>query len=375
MPVSMKTLAARLQYAGGDQLGRIKKNKLNSLRSAIKSSYNTRYIKTPKHSSFPCLINKNLLKSDYDREFISVEFASGLEAGDTFECLDNGTHWMIYLPIITETAYLRSEIIRCRYTLTIDDVTYWVYLQGPTETTIQWFQKSGTEYNEPNLSGTMYIKKDERTLSFFKRFTNIQIGENTWQVQVVDSITVPGIIELELQEYYNNTPADLPRIEQGGCHEIVGVEDVEQKGTYGYMVRDAYYREDYHWSIKGNDRVEVLREIEDGRQCEIKVHDGAIRGFTLVYGNGRGGYSMDINIARRCTGIVGPKTVYPYDIVEYKVPVDGEFWVDTDNAEILSVENHVCKIEIKSSKSGDFVLHFRSDAGQETQLAIEIESL
>ena len=98
--MSMKTLAARLQYAGGDQLGRIKETKLRSLRAALKNSYNSRMIRTPKHAAWPCLLNKNLLKADYDREFISVEFASGLDAGDTFQCLDDGTHWMIYLPII-----------------------------------------------------------------------------------------------------------------------------------------------------------------------------------------------------------------------------------------------------------------------------------
>ena len=38
-----------------------------------------------------------------------------IKAGETFELLDSGTHWMVYLPVITETAYLRSEIIRCDY--------------------------------------------------------------------------------------------------------------------------------------------------------------------------------------------------------------------------------------------------------------------
>lgn len=373
--MSMKTLAARLQYDGGDQLGRIKETKLRSLRAALKNSYNSRMIRTPKHAAWPCLINKNLLKADYDREFISVEFASGLDAGETFQCLDDGTHWMIYLPIIDEVAYLRSEIIRCRYTLTIDGVEYWVYFQGPTETTIQWFQKGGVQYNEPNLSGTIYIKKDQRTLDFFHRFTNIKIAGHTWQVQVVDYISVPGIIELEVQEYFDNEAEDLPRIEQEGCHEIIGVESAEQGKTYGFKIRDTYYRQDYHWSVEGNDRVELVRELDDGKQCEIQVHDGAIREFNVVYGNGRSGYNMNVKIAKRCTGIIGPKTVYPYDIVEYKVPVDGVFWVDGDLAEIIDAEEHSCRIEVKSPKSGEFVLHFRADQGVEIDMPITIESL
>lgn len=90
----------------------------------MKNDYHTRMIKTPLHGAWPALINEDNLKSDYDKKIVSVEYAAGLEPGDVFQCLDDGTHWMVYLPYITETAYLRSEIIRCRYTLTIDDTTY-----------------------------------------------------------------------------------------------------------------------------------------------------------------------------------------------------------------------------------------------------------
>jgi hypothetical protein len=32
------------------------------------------------------------LKADYDKKFISVEFDSGLESGDVFEIIEDGTH-------------------------------------------------------------------------------------------------------------------------------------------------------------------------------------------------------------------------------------------------------------------------------------------
>ena len=149
----MKTLAARLQYLGGNQLGRINANKLDSFRWALKNSYQTRMIKTER-GAWPALINNNTsgLKSDYDKKYVSVEFDSGLEAGDVFTVIDDHTHWMIYLPIITETAYLRSEIIRCRYTLEVDGEEYWIYFQGPTETDLRWFQKNQINVNELNLS-------------------------------------------------------------------------------------------------------------------------------------------------------------------------------------------------------------------------------
>ena len=50
-PLSLKTLAARLQYQGGDRLGRINKQKLESLRAALQNDYNSRLIKTPLHAA------------------------------------------------------------------------------------------------------------------------------------------------------------------------------------------------------------------------------------------------------------------------------------------------------------------------------------
>lgn len=122
--MSLETLSARLQYQGGDALGRINQQKLNSLKAALKNDYNSRTIKTPHNGLWQALINLNNLKPDYDKKYVSVEYDSGLEAGDVFEIIDDGTHWMVYLPLLTETAYLHSEIIRCRYTLTIDDEEY-----------------------------------------------------------------------------------------------------------------------------------------------------------------------------------------------------------------------------------------------------------
>lgn len=92
--MSLKTLSARLQYNGGNKLGRINLQKLRSLQAALRDDYQSRLIKTPKHAAWPCLINDDTsgLKPDYDKKIISVEYDAGLEPGDVFECLDDGTH-------------------------------------------------------------------------------------------------------------------------------------------------------------------------------------------------------------------------------------------------------------------------------------------
>ncbi len=372
------SLAARLQYNGGSQLDRIKLNKLRSFRIALKNDYNSRPIEVPNHSVWHALINTSSggVKSDYDKKYVSVEWDSGLAPGETFECLDDGTHWMVYLQQLTETAYLRSEIIRCRYTLEIDDVVYWVYFQGPTETDLRWFQKSGINANELNLSGTMYIKKDVRTEKFFKRFTHIKVAGHTWEVQVTDRITVPGIIELELQEYYDNTIAELPEVVTEGCHEIQGRESVQQQDEVGYMIRDAYAADDGTWTIRGNARVKILETYSDSRMCKIKVLDGAIGKFTIVYTSSKGAYSMEVTIARRNRAIYGPQKVYPYDIVEYKTASTGKFHVETGIVEVIEQTGSSCTVEVKTAKKDSFVLYFTEDETEETsELSVTVGSL
>ena len=70
--MSIGTLAARLEWAGGDQLGRLNQQKLRSLRSALKNSYNARQIKTPNKSLWYGLMSTDNLKPDYDKKILSI---------------------------------------------------------------------------------------------------------------------------------------------------------------------------------------------------------------------------------------------------------------------------------------------------------------
>lgn len=122
--MSLDTLKTRISYAGGDALGRIKQQKLNSFHAALTNDYNSRTIELEDGTTCQCLINTNNLKSDYDKKYVSVDFEYGIQPGDSFKCLDDGTSWMVYLPVLTEIAYLRAEIIRCRYQLSIGENDY-----------------------------------------------------------------------------------------------------------------------------------------------------------------------------------------------------------------------------------------------------------
>lgn len=375
--MSLKTLSARIDYLGGDQLSRINKQKLQSFRAALKNDYNSRLIKTDKHASVPCIIKNNAygLKADYDKKYISVEFSAGLEAGDVFQCLDDNSRWMIYLPILTETAYLRSEIIRCDHSLNINGKEYFVYFQGPVETDIRWFIKNGINANELNKSGTVYIKKDDNTLSFFHRFTRIKINGHMWEVQVTDPISVPGILELELQEYYDNKEADLPQIKPSDKNQLIkGEKIVKQNTSVGYMVDDSIYNPSTSWTIAGNDRVKIEEVLNNGQICKVKVNEGAIGKFTLSYGTN----SMEITIDTSDSFINGPTEVFPYSTNRYSIALpqgkEALFRTDNPNAKVVAVGDDYCDVEIVSGKSGKFKVMVKIDEDI-YELPVKIKSL
>ena len=366
--MSINTLASRIQFLGGDQNERIKKQKLRSLQWALKNDYHTRMIKTPLHTAWPALINENNLKPDYDKKIVSVEYAAGLEPGDVFECLDDGTHWMIYLPYITETAYLRSEIIRCRYTLTIDDTTYWIYFQGPTETDLRWFIKRGININELNLSGTIYIKLNQQTRDFFERFTHIKVDNHIWEVQVTDSISVPGVLELEVQEYYDNPIAELPEIINENDGVIMGETVVKQDTIVGYMVSAENYKRKNKWQILGNERVRLQEIIEDGRMCKVRIYPGAVGTYTVKYGE----HTSEITIDWEQPYIKGQTEVSPFEFYTYRGK--GVYSLNTDLAKIVSQDGKQCKIEILTGRTGQFTLYCETEEGEQKELLITIKS-
>jgi len=369
--MSRNSLAARLTALGGDQLGRINKQKLKSLQWALKNDYNSRLIKTPLHSAWPALITTDSggLKADYDKKFVSVEFDSGLESGDVFEVLADGTHWMIYLPVLTETAYLRSEIIRCRYTLEIDGTSYWVYFQGPTETDLRWFIKNAINVNELNLSGTIYIKLTPQTREFFKRFTHIKVDNHIWEVQVTDSISVPGILELEVQEYYDNPIAELPEIKKEiEDSVIVGETTVSQDSEVGYYIPKSYLKKKYEWKVTGNPRVQILEVLNNGNMCKVKIFDGAIGNYTISYGD----YNLECTIDWQRNYIIGPDVIYPYSLVSYKGT--GTYTIDSDLVRINRQDGKSCDIEVLTGRKGSFNLTCTTDEGEVYTLPITIGS-
>ncbi len=357
-------------------IGRMQQDKLRAFKAALKASYQSRPIETER-GAYRALINSDNLKSDYDRKIVSVDWSSGLDSGKTFRCLDDNSVWLVYLPYLTETVYLHSEIIRCRYTLEVNGRTYWVYFQGPTETDINWYIKSGINFNEPNLSGTIYITKDENTEEFFDRFDKIKIDGRRWKVDVVDRISVPGIIELEIEEDFTNDLEDLPEVIQESCDEIVGRSQVNQNETVGYMIQEKFYNPKYSWSIRGNNRVKILETKQDGRLVTVKIHQGAIGSFQIIYGDKKTGYHFNVSISRLCHVIQGPQKAFSYDMLYYSAKEKGGNWYvyPTTVARITEEDEDGVKVQVLANTNTNFTVEYVLQNGETDLLEVEVDTV
>lgn len=292
----------RLEYLGGDTDGRNVKGKLKSMLAALRDSYQAEWITLNEYDEekkvrWRCLINPDKLKEDYDQKEISIQFESNLKEGDVFLWDRTKTHWIVYLQEYNEEAYFRANIRRCDYQIDIGDNKYWVYMRGPMETTIQWRSKHNLNINELNYTAVMYITKNEETLSFFDRFKIIKWDGHNWIVNAVDRYSQKGIIEVVLNEHFDNEMEDnmiIPEIIEPdiGTPHIKGSQFVEPYAeNLLYVVKNA----NNGTFIVNSTKVKLNNVTESS--CEISILTGKSHSFDLIYRrNGKDDIVLNITV-------------------------------------------------------------------------------
>lgn len=282
--MSLDSMKTRMKYAGGDTDGRLVKSKLISMQHALKTSYQAEWI-TLNDKKCRCLINPDKLKEDYDQKIISIEFECGMKEGDTFLWDRTGTHWIVYLQQHTEEAYFRAQIRRCNYEIDVNGHKYWIYLRGPVETSLIWRQKHNIEMNDMNYSLIAYITKNEETLDFFKRFKVVKIDGHNWRVAARDIYSQNAIIEVNLEEYYDNDLEDdmiIPEIKEFGEEEphIEGpqfIEPYQTEITYS-LVNVLNNNGEF---LVNSSKVKIVDS--NNESCTINVLSGKAGNFDLIY--------------------------------------------------------------------------------------------
>ena len=300
----LNNLNKRLKYSGGNQEGRFIKDKLNSLKKALLYSYQAATAVLEDGREFRCLINPDKTKNDYDQKILSIPFEDiclntprkgttsegivpiNLQGGDIIVWKETNTKWLIYLQFLEEEAYFRADIRRCKEVLEIDGVEYPIYIRGPVETTIKWLQKKGVSWNDLNYSLEIYITKNEQTLDFFHRFTEVKIGGKQWEVKAVDIYGGDGIIQVLLGETFSHTIEDeyyeeLKPSEQidNGEPYIEGLNVVKPYDTVTYTIKNLDVANGI-WKID-NPKIKIIEQTTE--QIIVDIMTGKSGNFEINY--------------------------------------------------------------------------------------------
>ena len=303
---SLETLQSRLKFNGGNaQQARMNESKLKSLKRALLYSYQAATAILSDGREFRCLINPDKLKYNYDDKIISIPFKDiclnadkikrktmqdieniNMQPGDVFTWKENGSHWIVYSRRLEETAYFRAEIRRCDDTVEIDGKSYYAYVRGPEQLSIEWRKGNYEMFNKENYTLMMYITKDAVTEDYFHRFTRIKIKDKPWEIQAVDSITSKGIIKVALKETYQNTIEDQVIKEEEEKKPIQpvikniyidGPQTVSPYDTVKYTIKGIAGGT---WSID-NEKIKIVSS--DDTLVKLNINTGRSGKFKLIY--------------------------------------------------------------------------------------------
>lgn len=280
--MSLIDMKNRIQYAGGTQDGRNVKAKLNSFKSALWNSYQGEWI-TYNDKRIRCLINPEKLTTDYDQKILSVEFESGIKPGDTFLWDRTGKHWIVYSRMEEEEAYLRARLRRCDYEIELPEGKYWVWLRGPVETAMIWRQKHKIEMNDLNYSIELFVTKDEHTTQFFQRHQIMKFDGHNWRVAAVDRYSQEGIIEVYLEEYFDNEMLDnmvIPEVKEPD-KTVPYIDGPQRVKPYDTDLSFTIVNEDGGKFVVSNSKAKITNS--DSTSCVIEITTGRSGEFDLIY--------------------------------------------------------------------------------------------
>ena len=295
-------LNKRLAYLGGDAEGRMRMGKLRSLKKALLYSYQAATAVLQDGRKFKCLMNPDKNKADYTTNTISIPYEDvclgmygedlepivettsegvqqiGMKPGDVFMWLETETYWLVTLEHMQEDAYFRAEVYRCDEQIEINENSYWVAIKDPSKLGLEWHQKKGIVYNSLNYSRILYISKNEETSAFFHRHQKLKINGDNWKVSGVSPYYGDNIIEVALEEDFNNSVADAVAAEEKPEPEpslIEGPNEVNPYDTVKYSIPTAGGT----WKVDTN----KVRLAADNNSVTIDIVTGKSGEFKLSY--------------------------------------------------------------------------------------------
>ena len=297
----LNLMRARLESHGGvAQQDRMIKDKKRNLDKVVLYSYQGAKIQRLGSESIDlALINPNQVKQDYDDKILSVGYEYNYAPGTIFEWVNTNTKWLVYLQDLTELAYFKGNIRKCSYEISWENEkgerkSTYAAIKGPVETKLDTSIKENISFDFPNYSLNILIPKNEETLAHFTRYSEFYLKpalEETpicWRIEAIDSISMPGILEINATEYYSNNFEDdtdagivgglITKVEpKPSDEEIIGEVFIKPKKSYTYTCASGE-----EWSY--DSRLPIESSVE-GNTLTLKWTTTYTGQFVLACGN------------------------------------------------------------------------------------------
>lgn len=313
---NFEMMKRRLEYQGGlDQESRMIQDKYKSFLKSLKYSYQAASIQLAQHyknclsvmneenpelsSSIEhkVLINPDKNKQDYDDKILSVDYRYGFQPGDVVKWIGTNSYWLIYLEELTEDAYFRGEIRRCKYKIRFKDeegnwLSTWAAIRGPVETQIDSIQKNQQRLDRPNLSLNILLPRNPKTLIAFERYKEFLFAGRSWRVQALDSISITNVIEIAAEESFIDRDTDDVENEIKDGLVVVPLDETPDSGIEGEtwikpLIPWTYTVEESGgtWSVDNNAPV-TLAQSDDGKTVTVIWNKTSHGQFSLSWTNG-----------------------------------------------------------------------------------------
>lgn len=386
----------RLNYLGGNADSRLVKQKLDTFNKALLYSYQSASVAI---DNMHCrvLINPDKVKQDYDDKIVSAHFDIGLKPGDIFYWEDTSTYWIIYLSQLTERAYFRGSIRKCNYQIQwVDEKgiqrSSRAAVRGPVETKIVSDLKGNISYDLPNSTLNILIPNNEHTIKVFKRYFKIMLDSLAWEVQSIDTTSMPGIIEVALKEGYSNSHKDTDDLINGKIvktpnvlSSLDNIEEISIEQNFGLWTSFVLDGEDvglaYEYQIlKGSAEIVennlIIHELES-IEVQLRVPELDLKKNYFIQGVEEAGANVSYNIEG--SFLVKPYGESTYTVRKYRDGIamepDGEWEVEAEGlCEITKQDVSSITLKWITRKSGRITIKY-SEGDNEVVSNVIIQSL
>ena len=196
-------------------------------------------------------------------------------------------------------AYFKGDIRKCNYEIKWknekgEECSTVAAIIGPKETKIKSSNIGNANLDSPNHTLNLLLPANIETLGYFKRYNKfyfqpLQEGDTPvcWRIEAIDTISMPGILEVNAIEYYSNEQKDdiekglvdtwVEEIPEPQDSKIKGDTFIKPKLPYTY-----YYDGDKEGKWDFDSRLPI-KEQQNGKEITITWTTTYTGEFILSY--------------------------------------------------------------------------------------------